>query len=392
MKPICVRFSALALLLAVTGCAASYGQTYHQTYVHTYVRPSMSPAGEIGISYFYDNLSPYGEWIQEPSLGWCWTPYNVASDWRPYYDGHWEYTDYGWSWASNEPWGWATYHYGRWLFDDSYGWVWVPGTDWAPAWVAWRYSDDCVGWAPLPPSAGWNSAGLAFEDVDAIPVHEWCFVPQAHVLDVNIRVQVTSVARNVTLFERSRDMTRFEVRDGRPANVGLDVAQVERIVRRPVPRVKIVDVDAPARGSGQPLGKGTIAFFRPTIRPMPSQPAPAPVVAEQRKFIPEDVLQRQRDEQQRRLENDLNVERGRLARDQQNELRAQAPGAEVDAIRKRHVAEQQAFEAHATRQRQVLAQRFQKQILKPAKTKYAGKPEDQDQNKDKGARHAGGGQ
>jgi hypothetical protein len=33
------------------------------------------------------------------------------------------------------------------------GWVWVPGSEWAPAWVSWRESDDYIGWAPLPPEA-----------------------------------------------------------------------------------------------------------------------------------------------------------------------------------------------------------------------------------------------
>ena len=34
-----------------------------------------------------------------------------------------------------------------------FGWVGVPGNEWAPAWVSWRKSDDYVGWAPLPPEA-----------------------------------------------------------------------------------------------------------------------------------------------------------------------------------------------------------------------------------------------
>src|SRR5215831_12710251 len=193
------------VLLASTGCASGYEQTS--------VRANVSaPGAEIGMSSFYDTLSPYGQWVQVAPFGWCWTPYDVPSDWRPYSDGQWQYTNYGWCWAANEPWGWAPYHYGRWVLDESYGWVWVPGTVWAPAWVAWSSSGDWVGWAPLPPSATWDaSAGLAFADVRTIPSTEWCFVPQRHLMDPGIRVQVTSVARNVTLLENSRGMTRFEV-------------------------------------------------------------------------------------------------------------------------------------------------------------------------------------
>ena len=377
MKRLVAQSLCLALLVVAAGCVG----TYTRTCVRTSVRSSGS---QIGVSYFYEDLSPYGRWFQEPSYGWCWTPYDMSVGWRPYSDGHWEYTDYGWSWVAIETWGWAPYHYGRWYFDDSYGWVWVPGTVWAPAWVAWRYGDDYVGWAPLPPRAGWDtSIGLTFADAGAIPPHEWCFVPRRHVLDVSLRPRLVLVARNVTLLGRSRDATRFEVRAGRPANLGLDVAQVESAVGRPVPRVKVIDVDTPAHGRGRPAGKGGVGFYRPAVQPVPAERAPAPEVAERRDAIPEQAWQRQRDGQQRKLESGLKSEHARLARDQENELRKTAPGPAADEIRKRHAAEEQAFEAHATQQRTVLAQRIQKQVVNPGKVRNAGKPDKQSRVKER---------
>ena len=354
MKRVFVRSLWLAVFVTVVGCAASYGQTG--------MRASMgSPGGPVSVSYFYENLAPDGEWFHDASLGWCWTPYDMSVEWRPYSDGHWEYTDYGWSWVSNERWGWATYHYGRWFFDDSYGWAWVPGTEWAPAWVAWRYGDDWIGWAPLPPTAGWDaSAGLAFADANAIRSDEWCFVPRRHVLDVKLRLQVTSVARNVTLLGSSRDATRFDVRNGRPVNVGIDVAQVERNVGRPVPRATIVDVATPGQGRGQRTGRSGVGFYRPTVRPEPTGQAPAPPQAQHQATIPDATMQRQRDAQQRKVESDLKAEQARLARDQKAELRAQGRGPAVD-----EAAEQQAFQAHAAQQRRVVEQRMQKQVVKP---------------------------
>lgn len=361
-------------LLACTGCASGYEQTS--------VRASASfgsPGGEIGTSGFYDDLSPYGQWVQVPPYGWCWTPYDVAADWRPYSDGHWAYTDYGWCWVANEPWGWAPYHYGRWTLDDTYGWVWVPGDVWAPAWVAWCSTGDWVGWAPLPPGATWSaSAGLAFGDVSAIPSTEWCFVQQRHMLDPGIRVQVTSVARNVTLLENARGMTRFEARGGRPANLGVDVGLIQRSVGRPIPPTRVVDVDSPGNGHGQPRGNG-IGFYRPAVRPSPITPAPS---VTQRQQVPDDVLQQRRDDQQRKLESDLAAERARLARDQDEELRGRPPGQPgTDEIQRRHAAEQQAFEAHAQQQRRVLAHRQQQQIMKPDKSKN---PHGQDKGNDRG--------
>jgi hypothetical protein len=103
-----------------------------------YVAPAATPdVVEIhAASDFYAPLQPYGQWVDVPGYGRCWTPANVDSSWRPYADGHWERTDAGWYWVSDERWGWATYHYGRWHRDLRIGWVWVPQTEWAPAWVA----------------------------------------------------------------------------------------------------------------------------------------------------------------------------------------------------------------------------------------------------------------
>jgi hypothetical protein len=160
--------------------------------------------------------------------------------------------------------------------------------------------------------------------------------------------------------------------------------------------VKIVDVDTPARGNGQPTGKGVVGFFRPSVRPAPSEQVPAPAVTQHQNPIPNEVLQRHRDEQQRKLESELSAERARLARDQQNELGGQSQGLGVDEIHRRHAAEQQAFEAHAARQRQVLAQRIQKQIVNRGTAKSTGRPGDQardkGRDKGKGKGHVAGGE
>ena len=58
---------------------------------------------------FYRKLEPYGAWRETSDYGYVWQP-RVAQqsrDWRPYTDGRWTYTDAGWTWASDEPFGWA---------------------------------------------------------------------------------------------------------------------------------------------------------------------------------------------------------------------------------------------------------------------------------------------
>jgi hypothetical protein len=100
-------------------------------------------------------LDHYGRWDYLAPHGYVWVP-SVGASWRPYYDGSWSFTRYGWTWRGRERWAWPTHHYGRWGFTGA-AWYWVPATAWAPAWVSWSIAPGYVSWAPL----GWyGSVGL----------------------------------------------------------------------------------------------------------------------------------------------------------------------------------------------------------------------------------------
>jgi hypothetical protein len=120
---------------------------------------------------FYGPLGSYGTWVDVSRYGHCWRPASIATGWQPYTNGHWEWTDCGWYWVSDEPWAWACYHYGYWSFDPAYGWVWIPGTEWSPAWVTWREAPDYVGWAPCGPG-GVAVADSYFVFVDVHHFHD----------------------------------------------------------------------------------------------------------------------------------------------------------------------------------------------------------------------------
>src|ERR1700761_8790672 len=82
--------------------------------------PAPAPPEDASYQTFYDQLSPYGQWIEDPNYGYVWMP-DAGPDFKPYAtDGHWVYTDEGWTWASDYAWGWAPFHYGRWFFSDGY--------------------------------------------------------------------------------------------------------------------------------------------------------------------------------------------------------------------------------------------------------------------------------
>ena len=128
---------------------------------------------EVSFSNFQNDLSPYGTWMNSARFGRVWI-YNDAS-FKPYAtNGHWDYTNYGWSWVSDFNWGWAPFHYGRWEYDQMYGWMWIPGYQWASAWVSWSQNDGYYGWAPLGYGLGIN---VSF---NAIPYNRWNFIPRQY--------------------------------------------------------------------------------------------------------------------------------------------------------------------------------------------------------------------
>ncbi len=138
--------SALAVALALPGLAGGEANVAPERESAQTAGPQASPSPEA----FRTGLSPYGDWVESPRYGRVWRP-RVSTGWRPYHYGRWEWTDSGWFWVSDEPWGWATYHYGRWAFEPAFGWIWVPGYVWGPAWVSWRFGAGVIGWAPLFP-------------------------------------------------------------------------------------------------------------------------------------------------------------------------------------------------------------------------------------------------
>lgn len=136
----------------------SRDQRYTSSVSRRYVAPEV-----VG----YDDLDQYGDWQSTSDYGEVWYPTRVASGWAPYRDGHWAWIEpWGWTWVDNEPWGYAPFHYGRWV-NVSNRWGWVPGPRtvrpvYAPALVAFVGGSgfsvsvnigggNPVGWFPLGP-------------------------------------------------------------------------------------------------------------------------------------------------------------------------------------------------------------------------------------------------
>ena len=249
-----------------------------------------APDDNASFQTFYDSLGSQGTWIQSSDYGYVWQPDVNDPDWAPYTEGHWVYTDDGWTWVSDEPWGWATYHYGRWVNLNGTGWCWVPGYTWAPAWVSWRYGGGYCGWAPLPPdsfvgidySDDGFAIGIGFHiggDCDGfygIGPGCYIFLPVNCLGYRSYHGYYHNRGDNFAIINHTTNVTNINVtRNG--ANSGVTIggpmlAQVNAVSQTPVETVRLVRASQP--GGGGTLTANSLALYAPHVNPgTPVQPS-----------------------------------------------------------------------------------------------------------------------
>jgi hypothetical protein len=196
----------------------------------------------------YEDLDDYGEWRETADYGAVWMPRGVVAGWAPYRDGRWVWVEpWGWTWVDDAPWGFAPFHYGRWVYFGG-GWAWVPGhvvvrPVYAPALVVFLGGanwDVGVGWFPLGPGELY---------VPTYRVSQW-YVRNVNITNVNVT--------NINL----ADMTNVRYRN-REAPGGVTVVTRETFVgARPVRRSLLANIPRD-RLIAAPIA-GTAAPFAPT--------------------------------------------------------------------------------------------------------------------------------
>jgi len=160
----CLAAAALAALTLASGCIPTARD----------VEPVADPEGyeeAYEDRSLFDDLEFYGRWHWVEPFGWVWRP-TVVLEWRPFINGRWLFTEFGWTWISYEPFGWATCYYGSWAHDFALGWIWIPDYEWYPARVNWIVLDDAVCWSPIPFEGYYWEEPWERGDVDA-----WVVVP-----------------------------------------------------------------------------------------------------------------------------------------------------------------------------------------------------------------------
>lgn len=247
--------------------------------------------------YFYEQLSPYGQWVYYQPYGYVWLP-NAGPAFAPYCSsGHWVMTEFGWTWVSDYAWGWIPFHYGRWDYISCYGWIWVPGTVWGPAWVVWSSSPEYYGWAPL-----WPGAEIVVTSHYHRYHNRWIFVRHEHITHPDIYRYYEPRGSNGRILRRSI-IIRNTRNDNRNTTyvTGPDRNDVQRNTGAPVQQYSVRDMRSP----GQYIERNNMNIYRPRVQ-RDNNPNTAPprvtdirtvTPASRRPYTPNETVQPGRDMQ-----------------------------------------------------------------------------------------------
>ncbi|MFT3933374.1 MAG: hypothetical protein QM726_07160 [Chitinophagaceae bacterium] len=250
--------SFIAFML--TGCLALFGNNRLQA--QDQVDPNVQADANASITYqdFYDDLSPYGTWLDYPSYGHVWHP-NISGEFRPYLtNGYWNYSNEGWLWMSDYSWGWAPFHYGRWIYDDTYGWLWVPGYEWSPAWVTWGGYDNFYSWAPLMPGV---YVGAQFGSWRP-PAFYWNVCDRGHIYDhniVNVVERRDMVANNIGRINIINNFSNTRLH-GQFYAKGPDINDVRKYTNQKINTISVRGVNK-IEAAGR--SESEVKMFRPSV-------------------------------------------------------------------------------------------------------------------------------
>jgi uncharacterized protein DUF6600 len=191
---------------------------------------------DVSFDFAYSNLSEHGSWLVSGEYGRVWQPREYTRDWNPYYDGHWVDTDMGWTWVSDYQWGAIPYHYGTWVSDPRYGWVWIPGEVWAPSWVVFRSTPEYIGWSPVPPGF---SIGVSMEF--GAP-SSFIYVSSRDFLAPRLRTAIIPRERTNVFINNTTIINNIVIQNNIVINRGPDVRVIERATGQPVRQQPIEQV------------------------------------------------------------------------------------------------------------------------------------------------------
>jgi hypothetical protein len=187
----------------------------------------------------YDDLDENGDWREDSNYGHVWFPNRVAAGWAPYHEGHWDWiSPWGWTWVDDSSWGYAPFHYGRWVTVGG-RWGWVAGpvavqAVYAPALVVF------IGGGPggFGGNVGWFALGPREVYVPSYHVSE-AYVTRVNISNTTVtRVTVTNVY-NTTIVRNTTNITNITYANRSVQGAVMVVPQHAFVSAQPVARVAV---------------------------------------------------------------------------------------------------------------------------------------------------------
>jgi len=249
---------------------------------------------------FYDDLTPYGDWIKikpqdigiEPEkttetnnkigllnkilgiqdaladtyVSWdfffIWRPspslsIGVAAgepgpSYVPYVNGRWIYSENGWYFKAPTYYEEIVHHYGRWCYTGSYGWIWIPGRVWAPAWVRWAEDDDYIGWAPV------ETSFYIYNQYYVVPqpVYTFVSIEKKHFLEPEPYkyFRVNKFNYDFSSYAKYKIHNGPEFRNNSMVNRGPDIGRIEKVYGKkitPFDTKKLINAGNPKSVKGK---------------------------------------------------------------------------------------------------------------------------------------------
>ncbi|MGC2321234.1 MAG: DUF6600 domain-containing protein, partial [Terriglobales bacterium] len=252
----------------------------------------------------YEDLDDYGEWRDDPSYGHVWYPTQVGVGWAPYREGHWAWiSPWGWTWVDDAPWGYAPFHYGRWVTVGN-RWGWVAGPVdvvpvYAPALVVFLGtggigSGGNVGWFPLGPREVYvpsyrvsrvyinrvNVSNTTVSNTTITNVYNTTVVNRTTTI-TNVTYVNRNVAGAVTAVPQRAFVSAQPVARAAVAVNAREMASVPLSSRAAVAPGRESVLGARANGAGRVAAPPAAVAGRPVVAKAPPPPPPVPFARQQ---------------------------------------------------------------------------------------------------------------
>ena len=187
----------------------------------------------------YEDLDDYGEWRDDRSYGHVWFPTQVAAGWAPYREGHWVWiSPWGWTWVDDEPWGYAPFHYGRWVvIGNRWGWVAGP-VDVVPVYAPALVVFLGAGGGGFGGNVGWFPLGPREVYVPSYTVSR-AYINRVNVSNTTVNTTTITSVYNTTIVNRTANITNVSYVNRNVAGAVTAVPQHAFVSAQPVARAAV---------------------------------------------------------------------------------------------------------------------------------------------------------